>query len=253
MSTLFRSRSICGNARRRNVPGEVYGCGRNRYIWYTVDAFGIIESSSSFSQLSAASKLQLAEICIPKVLSRREMLFSEGDEGSAMYLLAQGTIQLFRTSEDGREVVIRLMKPGEMFAEAVLFERDDYPVSAIALVPSEVFLLPTRQFHCLLEQAVFRREFIANLLAKQRYLADRVYRLSALDVESRFFSFLRDHWGEHEAYEVDLSKRDVAAAIDALPETLSRMLLKLRDDGTLAWEGGRLTLRAGFWKEWSAG
>jgi CRP-like cAMP-binding protein len=213
-----------------------------------VDAYRILDESPSFDTLSSASKLQLAGICIPKVLGRREMLFHEGDEGNAMYLLAQGTVQLFRTSEDGREVVIRLMKPGEMFAEAVLFERDDYPVSAIALVPSEVFLLPTRQFNCLLEQPGFRREFIANLLAKQRYLADRVYRLAALDVEARFFSFLRDHWGEREEYAVDLSKRDVAAAIDALPETLSRMLLKLRDEGTLEWEGARLRLRKGFWK-----
>jgi CRP-like cAMP-binding protein len=215
-----------------------------------VDAYRILDESSSFSALSSASKLQLAGICIPKVLARREMLFHEGDEGGAMYLLAQGTIQLFRTSEDGREVVIRLMKPGEMFAEAVLFERDDYPVSAVALVPSEVFLMPKRQFHCLLEQPGFRREFIANLLAKQRYLADRVYRLAAFDVETRFFSFLRDHWGEREQYTVDISKRDVAAAIDALPETLSRLLLKLRDDGTLEWEGSRLRLRKGFWKGW---
>jgi len=216
-----------------------------------VNAYRIIDESPAFSMLSNSSKLQLAGICIPRVLGRREMLFHEGDEGSAMYLLAQGTIQLFRTSEDGREVVIRLMKPGEMFAEAVLFERDDYPVSAVALVPSEVFTLPTRQFHCLLEQPAFRREFIANLLAKQRYLADRVYRLAALDVEARFFSFLRDHWGEREEYEVDLSKRNVAAAIDALPETLSRMLLRLRDEGALEWEGTRLRLRKGFWKGWA--
>jgi CRP-like cAMP-binding protein len=232
---------------------EVYDRLAHRYIERTVDAYRILDESSSFSALSSASKLQLAGICIPKVLARREMLFHEGDEGGAMYLLAQGTIQLFRTSEDGREVVIRLMKPGEMFAEAVLFERDDYPVSAVALVPSEVFLMPKRQFHCLLEQPGFRREFIANLLAKQRYLADRVYRLAAFDVETRFFSFLRDHWGEREQYTVDISKRDVAAAIDALPETLSRLLLKLRDDGTLEWEGSRLRLRKGFWKGWVGG
>lgn len=215
-----------------------------------MDAYRIIDESPSFSRLSSASKLQLAGICIPKVLGKRQVLFHEGDAGGAMYLLAQGTVQLFRTAEDGREVVIRLMKPGELFAEAVLFEREDYPVSAIALVPSEVFLVPTRQFHCLLDQPGFRREFIANLLAKQRYLADRVYRLAAYDVEARFFSFLRDHWGEREEYTVDISKRDVAAAIDALPETLSRMLLKLRDEGILAWEGTRLTVRRGFWKEW---
>jgi CRP-like cAMP-binding protein len=216
-----------------------------------VDAYRIIDEGSAFSTLSTGSKLQLAGICIPKVLGKREMLFHEGDAGSAMYLLAQGTIQLFRTAEDGREVVIRLMKPGELFAEAVLFERHDYPVSAIALVPSEAFIVPTRQFHCLLEQATFRREFIANLLAKQRYLADRVYRLAAYDVEARFFSFLRDQWGEREEYAVDISKRDVAAAIDALPETLSRMLLKLREEGAIEWEGARLRLRTGFWKEWA--
>jgi CRP-like cAMP-binding protein len=230
----------------------VYAGRLYRYIGHAVDAYRIIDESTQFRGLSGASKLQLAGICIPKVLARREMLFHEGDEGGAMYLIAQGTIQLFRTSEDGREVVIRLMKPGELFAEVVLFERGDYPVSAVALVPSEVFILPTRQFHCLLEQPAFRREFIANLLAKQRYLADRVYRLAALDVEARFFSFLRDHWGEREEYAVDISKRDVAAAIDALPETLSRMLLKLRDEGTLEWEGARLRLRKGFWKEWAA-
>jgi len=228
----------------------MYGEPGCRYIERAVDAYRIIDESPAFSQLSSASKLQLAGICIPKVFGKREILFHEGDAGSAMYLLAQGTVQLFRTAEGGREVVIRLMKPGELFAEAVLFEREDYPVSAIALVPSEVFLVPTRQFHCLLDQPGFRREFIANLLAKQRYLADRVYRLAAYDVEARIFSFLRDHWGEREEYAVDISKRDVAAAVDALPETLSRMLLKLRDEGTLAWEGPRLRLRRGFWKEW---
>jgi CRP/FNR family transcriptional regulator len=213
-----------------------------------VNAFGIIDGSPFFSSLSTSSKLQLAGICIPKVLAKREMLFSEGDRGSAMYVLAQGTIQLFRTSEDGREVVIRLMKPGELFAEVVLFEREDYPVSAIALIPSEVFLLPKRQFLCLLEQPAFRQDFIANLLAKQRYLAERVYQLAALDVERRFFAFLRAHWGEREEYSVDLSKRDVAAAIDALPETLSRLLLRLKDEGVAQWDGERLRLKRGFWE-----
>ncbi len=212
-----------------------------------MDALSIIGDSPDFSALSTSSRVQLAGICIPRVLAKREMLFHEGDQGSAMYLVAQGTVQLFRTAEDGREVVIRLMKPGELFAEVVLFERDDYPVSAVALVPSQVYLVAKRQFHCLLEQAAFRRDFIANLLAKQRYLAERVYRLAALDVEERFFEFLRDHWGEREEYRIDISKRDVAAAIDALPETLSRMLLRLKEGGVAQWEGETLRLRAGFW------
>jgi CRP-like cAMP-binding protein len=121
-------------------------------------------------------------------------------------------------------------------------------VSACALTPAEVFLLPRRQFDGLLDDEEFRREFIGMLLAKQRWLAEQVFRLSALDVEQRFFHFLRDQYGEREEYDIDVTKRDIAAAIDALPETLSRLLLKLKEDGTVRWEGDILRLRTGFWK-----
>jgi CRP-like cAMP-binding protein len=112
-----------------------------------------------------------------------------------------------------------------------------------------VFLLPKKQFDCLLQEQAFRRDFIAMLLSKQRYLAERIFRLSALDVEQRFFHFLREHYGEREEYSIDISKRDFAAAIDALPETLSRLLLKLKEEGAVQWEGESLRVRKGFWNE----
>ncbi len=175
------------------------------------------------------------------------MLFVEGELGSSMYLMAQGVVQLFKTSEDGKEVVIKLVRPGELFGEVVLFKEERFPVSACALTPAEVFVLPKRQFDLLLDEEDFRREFIGMLLSKQRYLAEQVYRLSALDVEQRFFHFLREQYGEREEYLIDVTKKDVAAAIDALPETLSRLLLKLRDEGVVQWEGETLRVRKGFW------
>lgn len=214
-----------------------------------MDVVSLLEKSKFFSSITPAHRKAVASICIPKSLRKREIVFHEGGKGHSMYLLAQGTVQLFKTSAEGREVVIKLLKPGEIFAEAVLFEKDTYPVSAMALTPAEIFLIPKRQFHCLLEDGAFRADFISMLLSKQRYLAERIFRLSALDVEQRFFHFLRDHFGELEEYDIDLAKSDVAAAIDALPETLSRMLLRLRDEGKLAWDGRKLALRPGFWDE----
>ncbi len=213
-----------------------------------MDVVTLLQQSDLFHTISAGARKSIASICIPRVYRKREVLFHEGDEGHSMYLMAQGTVQLFKTSPDGKEVVIKLMKPGELFAETILFERPDYPVSAAALTPAEVYLIPRRQFHCLLEDAGFRNDFIAVLLAKQRYLADQIFRISALDVEARFLHFLRDHFGEKERYTVNLSKRDVAAAIDALPETLSRVLLKLRDEGSVTWDGDEILVRAGFWR-----
>jgi CRP-like cAMP-binding protein len=207
----------------------------------------LLQQSDFFRSISPSARKAVAEICIPKVLQKREMLFLEGEKGHAMFLMAQGAVQLFKTSPEGKEVVIKLVRAGEIFGEAVLFERDVFPVSACALTPAEVFLLPRRQFDCLLEEEGFRRDFIAMLLAKQRYLADQIFRLSALDVQQRFFHFLREQYGEREEYRIDVTKREVAAAIDALPETLSRLLLKLREEGVVQWEGEELHVRKGFW------
>ena len=44
-------------------------------------------------------------------------------------------MQLFKTSADGKEVVIKLVRAGEIFGEVVLFEQDRFPVSACALTP----------------------------------------------------------------------------------------------------------------------
>jgi CRP-like cAMP-binding protein len=213
-----------------------------------MDIGALLDQSEFFRAASAASKKAIVSICIPRVLARHEMLFLEGDTGHSMFLLAQGTLQIFKTSSDGKEVVIKLLRPAEIFGETILFEQERYPASARALTAAQVYMLPKKQFHCLLVEEGFRSDFIAMLLAKQRYLAEQIFRLSALDVEQRFFHFLRDSFGEQEEYRIDIAKRDVAAAIDALPETLSRLLLKLRDEGTAEWDGETLTLRKGFWR-----
>jgi CRP-like cAMP-binding protein len=213
-----------------------------------MDARILIDSSDFFRAATPSAREALAGICVPKVLRRREFLFHEGDRGNAMYLMAQGVLQVFRTSAEGREVVIKLIEPGEISGEVVLFERDAFPASAVALTAAEVFLIPKRQLHCLLDQEGFRNDFIAMLLAKQRYLADRIFTLSAVDVESRLFRFLQETYGEREEYRVDITKKDVAGAIGVLPETLSRLLLKLKEEGALRWEGDEVRLRRGFWK-----
>jgi len=214
-----------------------------------VDIQGVLEQSDFFRSLPAAQRRAVGAICIPKTMRRREMLFLEGETGHSMFLMAQGVVQLFKTSPDGKEVVIKLVRPGEIFGEVVLFQRDHYPVSACALTAAQVFLLPKRQFDLLLDEGEFRRELVGMLLEKQRFLAEQIFRLSALDVEQRFFHFLREQYGEREEYAVDVTKRELAAAIDALPETLSRLLLKLKEEGAVQWEGDNLRLRRGFWAE----
>jgi CRP-like cAMP-binding protein len=115
-----------------------------------MDIARILSHSDFFRDIGTANLTALAEISIPKKVPKKQTLFFEGDRGHSMYLLVYGTIQLLKSAPDGRDVVIKMLGPGEIFAEVVLFEQDRYPVSAVALEESLVLMIPKRQVHCLL-------------------------------------------------------------------------------------------------------
>ena len=190
-----------------------------------------------FENISQESRAALADISIPKTVKKKEPLFWEGDKGLTIYILVKGHIRLFKTTSEGKEVVIKVVKPGEMFAEVVLFEQSRYPVSAVALKESLVFMISKHQFTCLLENERFRNDFIGNVMKKLRYLTDQIQFLTTHDVEDRLYMFLEEQYGKKERIVSSLSKKDVAAAIGATPETLSRLLQRLKNEGKVDWTG----------------
>ena len=209
----------------------------------------LLRLTNFFKGLSGTSIKTLAEICIPKTVEKKKLLFSEGQEGHAVYLLTSGAVQLFKTAADGRKTVIKVSGPGEIFGEVILFERKDYPVSARALTNSVVILIPRAQLHCLLVNEDFRNDFMRMMMKKQRYLTERILYLTAYDLEERFFRFLLDHYGEKQEYTLPLSKKDLASSIGTLPETLSRLLSRLEREKKIAVKGNIIRMEKQFWEK----
>ena len=203
----------------------------------------LLYQSEFLKGISERSRKLLANICILKTINKKESIFLEGNKGYSIYICVTGKIQLYKSSKDGKEIVIKVIKPGEMFGEVILFEVDKYPVSTIALVNSKVLLIPKHQFHCLLNQEDFRNDFIAMLMKKQRYLADQIKYLTVQDVEERLFSFLREQFGTKEKIIPSMTKKDMAAAIGTTPETFSRLLLRLKSENKLFWEGKTIVIQ----------
>jgi CRP-like cAMP-binding protein len=214
-----------------------------------MEILDILERIDFFKDVSRKSRQSLGAICFPKTLKKNELLFSEGDIGHSLYILVAGSIRIFKSTSEGRETVIKVIKPGELFAEVVLFEQDTYPASAAALKTSTVYALPKRQFHELLDKADFRNDFILLLMKKQRYLADRLHALTTDDVESRFVRFLLEQYGQKDEYRMGMTKKDLASAIGTIPETLSRLLNRMQREGKLSVTGKTIRMKSGFWRD----
>jgi len=209
----------------------------------------LLEKTEFFHDIGDAGRKEVAALAKFRVLRRRQVLFTEAAEGSSFYVLSRGAVKLTKTTHEGQEVSVKIVHPFEVFAEAVLFENPAYPVSAVTLIPSEVLEIKRLDFVKQLDDPDFRDEFIAMLMKKQRYLAQRLLELTRYDVEERFVRFLSDRYGQQENYTIPLSKQDVAAAIGTIPETLSRIILRLHRRGILEWKKSKLKLRPGFWDD----
>ena len=212
-----------------------------------MDISTILEGSSFFRGISHEGKRALGKICRRKSLSRGQDLFIEGAEGHSLWLLVDGAVKVYKLSPDGKESVIKIVKPGELFAEVILFERDLYPANASALKKSQVLSIPKREVLSLLDDRGFRADFIEMLMSRMRFLSNQVQYLSSFDVEQRLFRFLEEQGGRVQEISLNISKKDVASAIKTTPESLSRLLLRLKNDGVLEWKDKVVTLSSGFW------
>jgi len=202
-----------------------------------------------FDGISKPGKTALACRCIPIERPKQSVLFREGDFGDAMFFLIRGRIALHKLSQQGAETVIELLKPGDAFAEVILFERRYYPVTAVALTDILALSLQRRDLLSLLREETFRNDFIAMLLGKQRYLVNRMHQLTSRDVEQRLRAFLLEQYGERERISVEINKKQIAAAIGATPETLSRLLQDLGRRKLLTWKRGVIEIAPLFWEE----
>jgi CRP/FNR family transcriptional regulator len=212
-----------------------------------MDVFRVLGQAGFFDGISKESKESLSKFCMPGERAKHAVLFREGEPGEAMYLLARGRVSLHKLSPDGREIVIKVMKPGEVFAEVILFEKRFYPVTAIALTEILAFKLLRRDLLNLLRQEDFRNDFIAMLLRKQRYLADKIQQLTSQDVEQRLRAFLIEQYGERDQIQAEINKKQLAAAIGTTPETLSRLLQDLKRRKAMVWKQGIITVAPAFW------
>ena len=215
----------------------------------TMKVTATLMKTALFRDLGEESLARLSEGSRRIEIARGDHLFFEGDDGRDLFVLEEGGVRLYKLAEDGQETTVKLIDPFEAFAEVAFFDNGKYPVSAIATKYSVAWAISGSTFEAMLDDRSFRGEFISTIIGRLRYLSQRIHYLTAYDVEQRFFRFLYEQCGAVEKCTVEIPKKEIAAAIGTIPETLSRLILRLRDRGDIVWKGSVITVRKGLWEE----
>jgi CRP/FNR family transcriptional regulator, cyclic AMP receptor protein len=178
-------------------------------------------------------------------LSRGDRLFDEGDAGDRLYVVLEGKIKLTRAASDGRENLLSVLGPGEMFGELSLFDPRPRTASAVAITDARLAALAHAD---LLNWLTGRPDVALHLL---RALARRLRRANDVmadlvftDVPGRVAKALlslAQRFGTQEAGMLrvthDLTQEEIAQLVGASRETVNKALADFAHRGWLRLEG----------------
>lgn len=183
-------------------------------------------------------------------LSAGDGLFSHGQPAERFFFVREGLIKLFRLAPDGGEKIIEIIKPGETFAEAVMFMglKGRYPVSAEAVSDARLFAFSQRHFLGLLKEAPdLCFGLLASMSRRLHMLVNQIESLTLQNATYRLVAYLLEQIppGVKTSPEIQLTtpKGAIASRLAIQPETLSRILGRLRQGGLIDVQGSLITIR----------
>jgi CRP/FNR family transcriptional regulator len=198
-----------------------------------------------FAGLSGPQYEALARICVRRSWRKGERIFSEDDEGTGFYMVAAGRVKIFKVSLDGKEQILHLLGPGESFGEVSVFTGQGFPADAVTSAQSVLLFFPRLAFIALIRKdPALALNMMAQLSLRLRQFAGLIEDLSLKEVPGRlakYLLYLSDQKGGGEM-SLDVSKGQLASLLGTIPETLSRILAKMKRQGLIGLRGAQIRI-----------
>ncbi len=173
-----------------------------------------------------------------------QIVLLEGAASSVLYVVQSGRVKLFKTSPRGREQVLRLLRPGEMFNEVAVFDEGPNPASAQAIEDCRLFLLRRRDLlRFMAERPGIALAVTRSFAGRLREALELVEDLAFRGVSSRLAKVLLDDQTEAGTRAPWLTQELLAAMAGSRREVVGRALKTLRQDGIIRLERGRIHVR----------
>jgi CRP/FNR family transcriptional regulator len=214
------------------------------------DAARFLRQSALFASLPAREIDALAAVAVEEHRRAREYIFMEGDPAQWCCVVRSGRVKIVRHSRSGKDVVLDLLGPTEVFGGVAVMEQRPYPASAQATEPTDVLKIPAEAMIALADRhPSLIREMALMIGRRLRAAHDSVKSLSVDPVEARLAAALvrlADREGARGkggvALPFHLTRQSLADMTGTTVETAIRVVSRWLKEGLVEDDGGRLLL-----------
>lgn len=194
-----------------------------------------LQAMPFFAGLSDELLVQLVPYVTRQHIVAGAIVFWEGDMAPGLYYLVHGWIKVVKSSIEGREQVLRILSAGDTFHEIGAFVERPNPATAIALEPSDVWLVPRAAImHLVRTQPDFAQRVVENMADRMINLVNLVADLSLRSVTGRLARLLlevsvnnvvqRPRWH---------TQAELASQLGTVPDVVQRALRTLEQKGVI--------------------
>ena len=179
------------------------------------------------------------------------ILFRRGDPCTGLYVVIEGTVRVYRASQEGREQTLHVQGPGRPVGEVPLFDGGPYPASARVEEDSRLLFLPAESFQWLYRnQPEIAEATIRELGRRLRRMAGLVEKISLREVPARVAMTLLEYaersgsLRDGAEFKLPRTQTELASELATTRESIARALGGLRKAGAIEQRGARVRIRS---------
>ena len=179
------------------------------------------------------------------------VIFRQGDPGQGLLAVLSGRVKITSPSASGKEIVLNMINPGEVFGEIALLDGKPRSADAVAIDPCELLVIDRRDFVPFLEaRPALCIRLLGVLCERLRRTSEQVQDLLFLDLRARLAKTLLKLAEAHgqtapagREISLKLSQRELGNLIGRSRESVNKQLREWQEANLIRFHAGRMVIR----------
>ena len=208
----------------------------------------IVRQFSSLKALNKDELLRMAECKTSYTIKKGELIFEEGEVTNGIYCIKDGVCKLSKLSNNGKDQIVKLVKPGELLGQRSMISDEPANLSAVALEDMEVCFIPRSEvMQFFTQNNQFSMNVMKTICEDLKGADDHMVNMAQKTVRQRLAEtliYLEDTFGKNDddTLRIQLSREELAGMIGTATESCIRLLSELNKSTYIELIGKKIKL-----------
>ena len=210
-----------------------------------------LQKSEVFSSLKSEELDDISNYFEKVIFGNNDTIFNEGDPSDKFYLVAEGSVKILKHTVMGKDIILEMMSPGDIFGGVAVLDKKPFPASAQAMESTTVIRISRQNLLKIMEDyPTLKLDIVKYFSNKLRDAHEMLKNIATERVERRIASLLLKlsekvgmDDGKYRRIDIPLTRQEISEMVGTTVETCIRTMSKFQKMGVIKSSDGRIMVK----------